>query len=95
VGELLNRFDILVKLCSWLWRVALFVLQGTEKYIVPFLVSKGSPAASSLIKMIATQLRVAVSMMAPIRLISGLVPYYIHIEFCFIFQNFFHSFQVV
>ncbi|XP_045160246.2 serine/threonine-protein kinase ATR-like [Mercenaria mercenaria] len=34
-------------------------LSGTEKYIVPFLVSKGTTAASNLIKLIATQLSVA------------------------------------
>lgn len=34
-------------------------LTGTEKYIVPYLVSKGTAAASNLIKLIATQLSVA------------------------------------
>ena len=39
-------------------RCGYVVFQGTEKYIVPLLVSKGTQAASSLIKMIATHLSI-------------------------------------
>ncbi|WAQ99000.1 ATR-like protein [Mya arenaria] len=34
-------------------------LSGTKKYIVPYLVSKGTPAASTLVKLIATHLDIA------------------------------------